>query len=318
MQRRHFLTSALAAGIAAHIGRVPDPAHASGSGTSEQIPRREYRDGIQLSVIGFGGIVLLGQGQKEADETVAEVYHEGVNYFDVAPAYGDGEAEEKLGPALRPYREKVFLACKTGRRDARGAREELERSLKRLKTDHIDLYQFHAVTTGDDVNKIFAKGGALETFVRALEAGKIRYIGFSAHTEEAALALMDGFEFDSVLFPVNFVCFAEGNFGPKVLQRAKEKGIARLALKAMAYTPWPEGGEHTSPKCWYRPIEDRELASRALRFTLSQDVTAAIPPGDERLFRVARDAARAFTPMTKEEQAEMLSRAKGLSPLFKS
>jgi predicted aldo/keto reductase-like oxidoreductase len=314
MIRRDFLKQTLAAGLAAHV----IPWSFTDMPRDTPIPRRRYADGIDLSIIGFGGIVVMGMEQQEANRIVAEVVERGINYFDVAPSYGEGEAERKLGPALKPHRDKVFLACKTMCRDARGAREELERSLARLRTDHVDLYQFHAVTRMEEVDRIFGSGGALETFVKAREEGKVRHIGFSAHSEAAALSLLDRFQFDSILFPTNFVCFTAGNFGPRVIERAREKGAARLALKAMAYTPWPQGEEHTFAKCWYKPISDPELAGLALRFTLSEDITAAIPPGDERLFRIALQAAARFTPLTDAERQQLEQRTVHLEPLFKT
>jgi diketogulonate reductase-like aldo/keto reductase len=256
--------------------------------------------------------------QKKADRTVLEVYERGINYFDVAPSYWDGEAERKLGVSLKPIRNNVFLACKTMARDASGARAELEESLRRLHTDHFDLYQFHAVTELEDVEKIFSAGGAAETFLKARQEGKIRHIGFSAHSVTAALAMLDRFQFDSVLFPINFVCYGQGNFGPQVVARAKEKGTARLALKAMAYTPWPEGMERKYGKCWYLPIEDSGLLRKALYFTLSEDVTAAIPPGEEKFFRLAMELAAEFTPLKESERAELLAETKDLTPLFKT
>ena len=315
MRRRDFLKSTIAAGLAAQItGPLPTPIQMH---TYQPLPKRYFKNEVSLSILGFGGIVVLGQSQKKASTMIAEVVDRGINYFDVAPAYGDGEAEEKLGPALQPYRQSIFLACKTMHRDVKGTQKELDRSLKRLRTDHFDLYQFHAVTTMDEVNQIFAQDGAVETFLKAREEGKIRFIGFSAHSEEAALAMMERFQFDSILFPVNFVCYAQGNFGPRVLQRAKEKGVARLALKPLAYSPWPKGAQHTHPKCWYKPIDDPALALQSLRFTLSEDVTAALPPGDENLFRLALETAPSFTPMTVEERNVLLASTKGREPLFK-
>lgn len=314
MIRRDFLKKTVAAGVAAHIL----PWSFTDMTLQQPIPRRPYAGDVDLSIIGFGAIVLMGMEQRDANRIVAEVVDKGINYFDVAPSYGGGEAEIKLGPALEPHRKKVFLACKTMSRDAKGAREELERSLTRLRTDHLDLYQFHAVTEMKDVDQIFAPAGALETFVKAREEGKVRHIGFSAHSEEAAIALLDRFHFDSILFPTNFVCFASGHFGPRVIAHAKEKGTARLALKAMAYTPWGNGEEHTYPKCWYKPVSDPELAGLALRFTLSEDITAAIPPGDERLFRLALSAAAEFKPVSKAERQQLLERAQKLEPLFKA
>ena len=227
MERRDFLKTAVAGPAAAQL-----------IAAGRQVPKRTYRDNVKLSVIAFGGIVVVGMEQKDADREVAASVDRGINYFDVAPSYGKGEAEEKLGPALKPYRKNVFLACKTQMRDAAGARAELEHSLKRLHTDHFDLYQFHAVSSMDDVGKILAPGGAAETFVKARQEGKVRFLGLSAHSAEAAIALMDRMKLDSILFPVNYVLFSQGNFGPQILAKAKEKGMARMALKGLAYTSW--------------------------------------------------------------------------------
>lgn len=309
MERRDFLRSALAGSVAA----------AGARGATKAVPKRRYRDNVELSVIGFGGIVVCGMDQKDADAEVAQSYERGVNYFDVAPTYFDGEAETKLGNALRPYRNNVFLACKTTQRDAQGARRELEQSLQRLHTDHLDLYQFHAVTKMDEVERILGPGGAAETFLKARDEGKVRYLGCSAHSEEAALAMLDRFKLDSILFPINFVTMTQANFGPRVITKAKEKGAARLALKALALTAWTgkaDAGRSAHPKAWYRPVEDRELAERALRFTLSEDITAAIPPGDEKLYRMALDLASGFRPLTVPERAALTARAREVKPLF--
>jgi aryl-alcohol dehydrogenase-like predicted oxidoreductase len=298
---------------AATIGAIAAP-----RARAQTLARREYRDGVTLSVIGFGGIVVCGLPQKDADRIVAEAFDRGVNYFDVAPSYFDGEAETKLGPALEPFRKRSFLACKTLERDAAGARAELERSLRRLRTDHFDLYQFHAVSSLDDVDKIVGPGGAGETFLKARAEGKVRYLGASAHDAEAAISLMDRFALDSVLFPVNFVLFREGKFGPQILAHAKKKGVARLALKTLAHTSWPESGHTAWAKCWYKPIDDPALAERSVRFTLSEDVTAAIPPGEEKLFRLALDCGARFRRLTSKERKDLLLTARGVDPLFRA
>ncbi|HYK88464.1 MAG TPA: aldo/keto reductase [Acidobacteriota bacterium] len=281
------------------------------------LARRPFREEVELSILGLGGMVLVGMEQNGANTLVSETIDRGVNYFDVAPFYGEGEAELKLGEALAPYRSKVFLACKTLQRTADGARSELERSLQRLRTDHIDLYQFHAVVELEEVKQIFSPGGAVEAFNNARREGKIRFIGFSAHSVEAALAMLEQFSFDSVLFPVNYICYAQGHFGPQVLQKAKRLGVARLALKSMAYGRKRGREDGRFPNCWYRPIEDRALAREALRFTLSEDVTAAIPPGDERLFRMALALAADLPPLTPAERTLLLKSTRGLSPLLR-
>ena len=272
------------------------------------------KTGEKLSTIGFGGIVVDKATTEEAASRVKEAIDRGINYFDVAPSYGN--AEEMLGPALRPYRKDVFLACKTGERKKEGARRELEQSLKFLETDHFDLYQFHAVTSLEDVETIFGPGGAMETFLEAREEGKIRYIGFSAHSVEAALALMDGFEFDTILFPFNFATWYAGNFGPQVLARAKEKEMGILALKAMAWRPWEEGEVRSNDKTWYKPLPNKEEAEKGLRFTLSHPVTAAIPPGHEDLFTLALDLAEDFRPMDEREIRAIKEKAMDTKPIF--
>lgn len=289
------------------------------STNASKIPCRPYGNtGVNLSIIGFGGIVVTNAEPATASRAVAEAVERGVNYFDVAPSYGD--AEIKLGPALEPYRKNVFLACKTGERTREKAEFELNRSLERMRTDHFDLYQLHGlVDVQKDVDTAFAKGGAMEVFIEAKKQGKVRFLGFSAHTVEAAFAAMDRFEFDSILFPVNFACYSRGDFGPQVLERASSKGVARLALKAMARQHWPQDDPLKAKygKCWYQPLSDPHEAELGLRFTLSQPITAAIPPGEEELFRLAMDAAMRFTPVTEKELEELYALSDKLNPIFK-
>ncbi len=268
--------------------------------------------GETLSILGLGGIVVSELEQPEANRIVAEAVDRGVSYFDVAPAYGD--AEERLGPALQPYRKSVFLACKTGERDREGAAADLERSLKRLGTDHVDLYQLHGLMNLEDVDTVFGPGGAIETFEAAKRDGKARFLGFSAHSEEAALAALDRFPFDSVLFPFNFVCWF-GGFGPRVVEAAKSKGAGRLALKSVARTFWP-GKERKHPKCWYEPYDEPEEARLAFRWTLSQEVTAAVSPGQPELLPTMLDLADDFHPITPEEEQRLQEMARGLTPIF--
>src|SRR4051794_7840700 len=241
------------------------------------------KTGQELSIVGFGGIVVMNAEPAEASRVVAEAVDRGVNYFDVAPSYGN--AEERLGPALEPHRDRVFLACKTGKRTRDEAAAELRESLRRLRTDHFDLYQLHGMTTQADLETATGPGGALEAFVAARDEGLIRHIGFSAHNVDVALELMERFPFASILFPVNWTEYFNAGFGPQVVERAVQKGVGRLCLKAMARQKWPEGADKTAwPKCWYEPCTDPAEASLALRFTLSQPVTAAVPPGEASLF----------------------------------
>ncbi|MGA7523141.1 MAG: aldo/keto reductase [Acidobacteriaceae bacterium] len=320
MDRRRFLTAgAIAAGLAAAPGlSAATPWPSPSDEGFKPIPRRRLgKTGQDLSIIGLGGIVIMNADPAVANNTVAQAHQAGINYVDVAPSYGD--AQQLLGPALKPYRNSFFLACKTGKRDQAGAAAALDDSLKLLDTDHLDLYQHHAVTTMEDVNRIMGPGGAQEAFEAGRKAGKIRYLGFSAHSEEAALALLDRFDFDTVLFPINFVLASQQNFGPRVIARVHEKGAGMLAIKAMAKSKWPaamNAGQKPNPKEWYEPCSVPEQAALALRWTLSQNITAAIPPGDERYFPLAMYVARNFQPITPEEEKHLIASAAGATPIF--
>jgi len=315
MRRRNFLrSSALATTCLTCF-----PAELAGLAREQTPGRLERRSlgrtGQMLSIIGFGGIVVKDATPEEASRRVRGAIEAGVNYFDVAPTYGD--AEDKLGPALAPFRKDVFLACKTTQRRAVEATTELERSLRRLQTDHVDLYQFHAVTTTEEVETIFGPAGAAEAFDAAKRAGKVRFLGFSAHSVEAAMAMLERFRFDTILFPFSFATWHAGNFGPQVLAKAKEQGLGILALKAMAKGPWPQNAVRAYPNCWYEPLSEPAEAKLGLRFALSHPITAALPPGDDRLFRLAVGLATDLSPLTESEAQALKERALKGNPIFR-
>jgi aryl-alcohol dehydrogenase-like predicted oxidoreductase len=316
MKRRNFILSAACAVPAITLFQA-DLSGIDRKRTPGKLEMRSLgKTGEMLSMIGFGGIVVMNATPEEASAAVRLAIDSGVNYFDVAPSYGD--AEVKLGPALEPYRKDVFLACKTGMRTKDEARRELEQSLKNLRTDHFDLYQHHAVTTLEEVDTILGPGGSMETFIEARKEGKVRFIGFSAHSVEAAMALMERFDFDTILFPFNFTTWNAGNFGPQVMAKAKEKNMGILALKAMARGPWQEGADRTEyPKCWYEPLMSPEDITMGLRFTLSHPVTAAIPPGEEKLFRQALSVSANLKPLKKSEIQAIKEKALKGVPLFR-
>lgn len=272
------------------------------------------KTGIELSAVGLGGIICSNESVENASTIVAKAIERGINYFDVAPSYGD--AQYILGPALEPYRNDVFLACKTGKRNAKEAGEEFEESLSALKTDHFDLYQLHAMTTLEEVEEVFAPGGAMELFTRAQSEGRIRFLGFSAHSEEAAVELMNRYDFTSVLFPVNWVTWNTGKFGPKVIAAAQETDTAVLALKSLAKRKWEENEERKWPKCWYSPVDTWEEAELAFRFTMSRPVTAAVSPGHHELLFWACDAADSFKSLSESEEQEVSERARSATAIF--
>jgi aryl-alcohol dehydrogenase-like predicted oxidoreductase len=311
MERRDFLKQSAFTAAAAASARL-----ASASPTQTIARRPLGKTGEHLSIIGFGGIVVMDEDPTQSKNIVAEAVDRGVNYFDVAPSYGN--AQERLGPALAPYRKNCFLACKTEGRTKDDSRKQLEESLRLLKTDHVDLYQFHALTKMADLDKVLGPGGAMETMEAAKKEGKIRYIGFSVHSQETAVAAMDRYHFDTVLFPVNFVLFSQVKFGPQILKKAQEKNMGILALKGMAKTTWSadQKKNHPEPKCWYQPAAYPNEAALGLRWTLGHPVTAALPPGDEKYFRLAMDVAQNYKPLEPHEETALLSGAVGAEPLF--
>lgn len=268
----------------------------------------------ELSAVGFSGIIVDNLEQSEANRYVQVAIDAGINYFDVAPSYGN--AEMQLGPALKPFRKDLFLSCKTMERTKEGALKELENSLRNMATDHFDLYQLHAMTTEEDFSTAVGPNGALEGLIQAQREGKIGYIGFSAHSVPTALKLIDSFEFNSVMLPINFATWLNGGFGLQVVEKARQKGMAVIALKGMAKTLVAPGETKPYERCWYVPIDDSEYGKLAFRWTLSQDITAAMPPGDFQFFKTALEAATDFRPVSAEEEEKLKTYAQGLEPLF--
>jgi Predicted oxidoreductases of the aldo/keto reductase family len=314
MQRRDFMKQAAIAAAVTSASRVK----ADGKVPVNPIAKRTLgKTGERLSIIGFGGIVVTDTEPNAAANIVAEAVDRGINYFDVAPSYGN--AQERLGPALAPYRKNCFLACKTEGRKKDDSRAQLEESLKLLKTDHFDLYQFHALTKMTELDTVLGPGGAMETMEAAKREGKIRHIGFSVHSVETALAAMDRYDFDTVLFPLNWLLVSQANFGMQILKKAQEKQMGILCLKGMAKTVWAadQKKDHPQPKCWYKPAGFPEEASLGLRWTLSHPITAAIPPGDEKYFRLAMDVAQNYKPLEPHEEETLLSGGHNVEPFFR-
>jgi predicted aldo/keto reductase-like oxidoreductase len=321
MKRRSFLkVVGSAAGGAALTDRVAPAAEPTlQEDVVNGMPRRVLgRTGQKVSIVGFPGLALVHHEQKQCTEGLHAAYDQGVNYFDVAPAYGNGACETKMGVGLEGIpRDKIFLACKTKKRDKDGARQELEASLKLLKTDHFDLYQLHhLVRPEDDSKRALADAGAMETILKAKEEGKIRHIGFSAHTTKAALEALNGFNFDTVMFPINFVELYTRGMGKEVLELAKEKGAAVLSIKTMSKGGWPQGAERTR-KWWYRAVEETDEVDLAWRWTLSQPgVVAGFPPAFLDLLEKGIAACKRLRPITAEETAKLEEMAKACTSIF--
>ena len=253
---------------------------------------------IHISRVSYGGIVSAGyydhvsypeEGQDASDRYVAWAVEHGVNYFDVAPGYGN--AQDQLGISLQPYRKQVSLACKTQFRDRASAEKDLERSLRLLKTECFDVYQLHAVASMEDVEKAFAPGGVMELMRTLKDRGIARYIGFTAHSEQAALRMLELFPFDTVLFPYNWFMNMEHGMGNRLLETLKEKNLGILCMKAFIERKWKEGEDRGCfPKSWCKPIDtdaDPAFGTAAMNYALSLGVDTLIPPGNFKSFSFA-------------------------------
>ncbi len=322
MKRRTFLKTvgaATAGGYALTLERILAESQPPPTADKVQgLPRRTLgRTGQKLSIVGFPGLALANCSQEEGTAGLHRAFDRGVNYFDVAPAYGRGTCETRMGIGLQGIdRTQYFLSCKTKKRDKDGARAELENSLKELKTDHFDLYQLHHLVTVAEVKEALGPGGAMEAILEAQKAGKIKYIGFSAHTTKAALEVMKGFQFDTVMFPINFVEYMNFGYGKEVLDLAGAQGVAVLAIKPLSRGAWPADVERKR-KWWYRTTEGLDEVRLSLRFSWSQkNVVAGIPPSFLDLVDLAIEAAKDDRSIRKAELAKLGEMAAGCGSIF--
>jgi predicted aldo/keto reductase-like oxidoreductase len=293
------------------VGAQPAPS----DGALERRPLG--RTGMKVSVVGFPGLVLTKHDQQQCTAALHRAFDRGVNFFDVAPAYGTGDAEIKMGIGLQGLdRGKYYLACKTKKRDKAGAQMELERSLQRLKTDHFDLYQLHHLVRPAEVSDACGSEGAMEVALKAKKEGKIRFIGFSAHTTKSALAALRAFPFDTVMFPINFVEYYLRDFGKEVLALAAERGAGVISIKPISWGRWPKEGKR-SRQWWYNSVEEPSQVELAMRFVLSQKgVATALPTSFLDLLDKTIAAAKAFKPLDSEAEAELKQMAANRESIF--
>lgn len=276
--------------------------------------------GFMISPITYGGIVSKDDGQAASDRYVAWAIDHGINYFDVAPSYGD--AEEKLGNSLKPYRKDVYLACKTGKRLKADAEREFETSFRLLHTDYFDVYQMHSLTTDQDIEQAFGPGGVLEMMVKAKEDGKVRKLGITCHNEDVALKAISLYNFDTVMFPLNWGLNMKKDFGTRISRAAMQRGMGLLALKGLIHRAWKspqERQESRFPKSWCMPFENNDaLAIAALKYTHSLGPDTLIPPGNFESFSFMVDHIDQVLdePLTEEERALLSQELKNIDGHF--
>lgn len=280
--------------------------------------RRFGRTGHNSTIAIFGAFAISQASQAEADAIMEILIAAGVNHIDVAPSYGD--AELRLGPWMARERERFFLGCKTMERTKQDTEAELHRSLERLRVDSFDLYQLHAITSMEELDQVASPDGALEALIAARDAGLTRYIGITGHgvdVPEVFLEAISRFDFDSVLFPINFIQYADPAYrrsAEELLRVCRQQDIGTMVIKSIAKKPW--GDLPPTHITWYQPFEDMEHIQACVNFSLSQDVTGMCTSGDPYLLPLLLNACENFKPLTRDEQEVLVSKADQFEPIF--
>jgi aryl-alcohol dehydrogenase-like predicted oxidoreductase len=334
MKRREFLKAATIYGAASTLPaalaqeksmqeKVPMnqiPLTSSpGTRKGDMIYRTLGRTGEQVSAIGMGGYHIGQHGLTEEGSIrlIRSAIDHGITFMDNSWDYNEGQSETRMGKALKDgYRQKVFLMTKIDGRTKEVAERQIETSLERLQTDHIDLVQHHEIIRFDDPDRIFAVGGAMEAVVEAKKAGKIRYIGFTGHKDPhihlytLKVAADHGFHFDTVQMPLNVMDAHFRSFGQMVLPELVKQEIGVLGMKSM--------GDGVILKS--KVVTPMECLHYALSLPTSVVITGIEKP---EILDQAIEAARTFKPMNHEEVAQLLARTKevamaGKYELFKT
>jgi aryl-alcohol dehydrogenase-like predicted oxidoreductase len=296
MNRREALSALASAGLALPLAR---------SQSSGMVYRPLGKTGEKVSAIGLGGAHIGRAASPELATTVVRAaIDRGITFMDNCWDYVDGEAERRMGVALRDgYRQKVFLMTKFDGRTKESAAKQIDESLQRLQTDHIDLMQYHENIRMEDPDRFFAKGGPIEALLEAKKAGKIRFIGFTGHKDPAVhlrmleIAAQHKFHFDTCQMPLNLMDYHFRSFAHQVVPKLVEQGIAVLAMKTMG------SGIILNSKT-VTPIE-------CLHYALNLPTSVVITGMDSlALVDQAMEAVRTFKPMSEAEVAKLAAKTK--------
>jgi aryl-alcohol dehydrogenase-like predicted oxidoreductase len=266
----------------------------------------------------FGAAALGSVTQDEADRTLEVLLQYGVNHIDTAASYGD--AELRIGPWMDRYRQDFFLATKTGRRAYHEARDEIRRSLERLRVDHVDLIQLHNLVDPIEWDIALSPGGALDAAVEAREQGLVRFIGVTGHGTQIAAThkrSLERFDFDSVLLPYSYIVMQNRGYAEDfegLMALCRQRNVAVQTIKSIARRPW--SGRQATRTTWYEPMEDQAEIDRAVHWVLSRPGIFLNTVGDIHVLPKVLDAANRFE--TAPSDAEMSRQVEQLDmvPLF--
>jgi aryl-alcohol dehydrogenase-like predicted oxidoreductase len=283
------------------------------------IPKVEFgRTGHHSSRVIFGAASLGRASQKVADATLDVLLRYGVNHIDTAASYGDSEL--RIAPWLSREPNRFFLATKGDRRDEAGAREEIHRSLDRLKVDHIDLWQIHSLADPIEWDQALSPGGAIDAALQARAEGLIRWIGVTGHGAQIAAThrrSLDRFDFDSVLLPCNYLTMQSAYYGENfdaLVATCRDRNIAVQTIKSIALRPWMDR-DHTRTT-WYQPLESPDDIDRAVWWVMGHKGLFLNSVGDVDLLPLVLDAAKRFEKAPSDREMDQLIERNHSEPLF--
>jgi diketogulonate reductase-like aldo/keto reductase len=297
-------------------GAVDHPGDGALGQYREMQRRRLGRTNHESSVAILGGAAFWDATPDEAAAGFQLALDRGVNHLDIAPQYG--AAEDVVGPLVPAVRDRLFVACKTLRKSPDGVRAQLEDSLRKLGTDHFDLYQLHGVTGLDELETRVAAAGAI---LAARDEGLVRHVGITGHDLGAPAAHLEAlrrWDLDTVMFPVFPRVWADPPYrrdAEALLEECVQRDVGVMAIKAVAREPW--GDRELTAGTWYAPHTDPDAITRSVRFTLSvPGVHAFCTPGDLGLLPVVLDAAERYEPMDSDEREAMVGTSGDLPLIF--
>ncbi|MCA9734260.1 aldo/keto reductase [candidate division KSB1 bacterium] len=277
------------------------------------------RTGHESSRTIFGAVALGSVTQDDADRTLEVLLKFGVNHIDTAASYGDSEL--RLGPWMKQHRHDFFLATKTEKRTYHEAKEELHRSLDRLKVDYIDLWQMHFLVNPDEWNIALNTGGAIEAFIEAKEQGLTRFLGVTGHGLPAPtmhLRSLAKFDFDSVLLPYNYILMQNSQYAAefnKLVTRCAERNVAIQTIKSIARGPLEnKNGQYA---VWYDPLDDTSAIEYAVKWVLGNSNIFLNTVGDIHLLVKVLEAANSFVSPPGNEIMQSYVQKYKITPLFK-
>jgi aryl-alcohol dehydrogenase-like predicted oxidoreductase len=269
--------------------------------------RRLGRTGHQSSLAILGAAAFSDSTPEAANTAFERALAAGVNHLDIAPAYG--RAQELVGPLVPPVRGRLFVGCKTARKNPDGVRAQLEESLGLLGCDSFDLYQLHGVTDLDELDR---RSGAAEAISRARDEGLCRYIGITGHGLDAPGAhrvALDRYDFDTVMFPVNPRLWGDPAYradAEELLEESRRRDVGIMAIKAGAARPWGDRPRHATT--WYEPYAETAELRRGVEFALSTPgVSAFCTPGDVHVLSDALEIANSASEMDEPARARAIA-----------